>query len=146
MNVNGDILLIEDDPDDQELIKEIFDTVISENNYSNRMVILGDSSEVIPYLKSAPEKPFMLISDINMPKLDGFALRNKINQDPELKDMCIPYIFFTTAGQNKGYVEKAYSMNVHGFFEKPGNLKGYKDTAKQILEYWRLARIPRYFS
>jgi CheY-like chemotaxis protein len=142
MNLNGDILLVEDDIDDQEIMQEIFDEVFAENNYKNKLVILPDSSKVADYLRGLTEKPFMLISDINMPKLDGFALREQIFDDPNLSRMCIPYIFLTTSGDNENYIEKAYSMSIQGYFAKPGTFADYKMLAKQIVSYWKTSKTP----
>jgi CheY-like chemotaxis protein len=56
-----------------------------------------DAEKALAFLKSTTEVPFLILSDINMPKLDGFALRQKIHVDAQLQLKCIPYLFFSTA-------------------------------------------------
>jgi len=142
MKRNGDIIIIEDDADDREILMEAFEQVLAENNYSNRLVMLEDSATVIDYLKESGTEPFMLMSDINMPKVDGFTLRNRIFSDPELKDRCIPYIFLTTSGTNESYIQQAYQMSVQGYFCKPVKFEDYKILISEIISYWKLSKTP----
>jgi len=142
MKKNGDIIVIEDDIDDREILIEAFEQVMAENNYSNKLVVLEDSAIVIDYLKETASDPFLLMSDINMPKLDGFTLRDRIYNDPQLKDRCVPYIFLTTSGDNEKYIQKAYQMSIQGFFAKPVSFIGYKQLITEILAYWKMCKTP----
>jgi len=137
MKTNGDIILIEDDADDREILIEAFDQVMTENNYDNRLVVIEDSSVVINYLKSTNTEPFLLLSDINMPKVDGFTLRDLISRDPELSERCSPYLFLTTS-DTSDYISKAYQRSIHGYFAKPVTFSGYKKLIADILSYWKL--------
>jgi CheY-like chemotaxis protein len=137
MKINGDIILIEDDADDREILIEVFDQVITENNYDNRLVVIEDSSVVINYLKSTNTRPFLLLSDINMPKLDGFALRDQISRDPELNGRCAPYLFLTTTNSSD-YISRAHEGFIQGYFAKPLTFSGYKKLIADILSYWKL--------
>ncbi|MFD2603058.1 response regulator [Flavobacterium suzhouense] len=141
MKTNGDIILIEDDADDREILIEAFDQVMTENNYDNRLVVIEDSSVVINYLKSTGTEPFLLLSDINMPKVDGFTLRDLITKDPELSERCSPYLFLTTS-DTSDYISKAYQRSVQGYFAKPVTFSGYKKLIADILSYWKLNKTP----
>jgi len=142
MKKNGDIIIIEDDADDREILAEVFEQVLHENNYSNRLVMLEDSAKVIDYLKETGTEPFIMLSDINMPKVDGFTLRGRIFNDPELKDRCIPYIFLTTSGTNQDYIQQAYQMSVQGYFCKPVRFEDYKKLISEIISYWKSSKAP----
>jgi CheY-like chemotaxis protein len=142
MKRNGDIIIIEDDADDREILTEAFEQVLAENNYSNRIVMLEDSATVIDYLKETGTEPFLMMSDINMPKVDGFTLRNRIFSDPDLKDRCIPYIFLTTSGSNENYIQQAYQLSVQGFFSKPVKFEDYKTLIAGIINYWKVSKTP----
>lgn len=142
MKRNGDIIIIEDDADDREILAEVFGQVLAENKYSNRLVILEDSATVIDYLKESGTEPFLLLSDINMPKVDGFTLRNRIFNDPILKDRCVPYIFLTTSGSNRDYIQQAYTMSVQGYFCKPVKFEDYKNLISEIMSYWKISKTP----
>lgn len=61
--------------------------------------------------------PFIILSDINMPKLNGLELRKKLKTNADLQLKCIPYLFFSTAANQPAVVE-AYSMSAQGLFYK----------------------------
>jgi CheY-like chemotaxis protein len=88
--------------------------------------------------------PFLILSDINMPKINGFELRNKIFTNEQLQTKCIPYLFFTTAADKKSVVD-AYSLSVQGFFKKPHSIEGLEHTIKKIIEYWQECIAPGQF-
>lgn len=142
MKRNGDIIVVEDDADDREILIEAFEQVLQENKYMNRLVILEDSATVIDYLKTNGSDPFLMMSDINMPKVDGFTLRDRIFNDPELKDRCTPYVFLTTSGTNEDYIKKAYQMSVQGYFSKPVLFSDYKKLLSEIMAYWKMSKTP----
>src|SRR5215207_3255391 len=132
MNKNGPIIVIEDDSDDKEMLQEIFQKL----DYKNEIVFFHDGNEALDYLNKSDVQPFLILSDINMPKINGFELRNKIFTNEQLQLKCIPYLFFTT-GANKKSVTDAYAMSVQGFFLKPNSLQGLENTIRKIVEYWQ---------
>ncbi len=137
MNRNGEIIVIDDDADDREIMGELLGSL----GYTNKIVLLSDSETALDYLKNANVKPFMVISDINMPKMDGYQLRDKVLEDPELAEKCIPYLFFTTSGSPET-VSSAYKLSVHGFFQKINDYKMFKEALQKIIEYWQIADTP----
>jgi CheY-like chemotaxis protein len=140
MNKNGPIIVIEDDIDDQEILVTIFKTL----GYKNQIVYFADGNLALDYLNKSDVQPFLILSDINMPRINGFELRNKVFTNEQLQTKCIPYLFFTT-GANKKAVTDAYSMSVQGFFLKPNSLKGLEDTIRKIVEYWQECIAPSQF-
>ena len=140
MNKTGPIIVIEDDVDDQEILVEIFEKL----GYKNKIIYFGDGNEALDYLNKTDVHPFLILSDINMPKINGFELRNKIFTNLQLQTKCIPYLFFTTAA-NKTSVIEAYSMSVQGFFKKPSSMEDLESTIKKIIEYWQECIAPSQF-
>src|SRR4051812_47106991 len=122
MKTRGPIVVIEDDLDDQELLEETFKVL----NYPNKVIFFTDGYEALNYIERTEIQPFLILSDINMPKIDGFELRRKIQNNEELKVKCIPYLFFTT-GANRQAVYDAYAMSAQGFFIKPNNVLALQD-------------------
>jgi CheY-like chemotaxis protein len=137
MNKNGPIIVIEDDPDDQDMLVEIFNKL----GYENEIVYFFDGNEALEYLNRTDVQPFLILSDINMPKIDGFELRNKVFTNEQLQTKCIPYLFLTT-GVNKKAVFDAYAMSVQGFFVKPNSHQTLENTIKKIIEYWKECIAP----
>jgi CheY-like chemotaxis protein len=141
MDKNGPVIVIEDDIDDQDILTEIFKKL----NYSNEIIFFQDGEKALDFLNKAETMPFLILSDINMPKLDGFALREKLKTDAKLRLKCIPYLFFSTALNQKAVIE-AYSLSVQGFFVKPHSMAGLEKTIGAIMEYWKLCAAPNDFS
>ena len=141
VNKQGPIVVIEDDAEDQELLMEVFGKL----NYQNKVLYFFDGQEALEYIENSNEMPFLILSDINMPKLNGFALREKLKTDAKLSNKCIPYLFFSTAVEQQAVIN-AYSQSVQGFFKKPNSLAELENTISLIIEYWRRCAAPNDFS
>lgn len=139
MNKTGPIVIIEDDVDDQDILINIF----KELNYNNKLIFFGDSLLALEYLTITDTEPFIVLSDINMPKLNGMELREKIHNNEDLRMKSIPYIFFSTIAEQKHVIE-AYSKSIQGFFVKPGNYDKLKKVIVKIVEYWQECQSPNY--
>lgn len=140
VNKNGPVIIIEDDADDQQFLTEIFHKL----NYQNKILFFFDGQEALDHINSTDDLPFLILSDINMPKLDGFALRQKLKTDAKLSNKCIPYLFFSTAVNQKSVID-AYSQSVQGFFVKQNSMLELEKTISAIMEYWRRCAAPNDF-
>ena len=140
MNKDGPIIIIEDDADDQELLMEVFQNL----NYTNKLIFFSDGAAALDFLNKSDTLPFLILSDINLPKLDGFALRNKLKTDAALSLKCIPYLFFSTALNQKAVMD-AYSLSVQGFFVKQSSTAELEKTISVIMEYWKRCAAPNNF-
>lgn len=139
MNKSGPIVIIEDDTDDQDVLAEIF----KELNYSNELIFFGDSIQALEYLTDTDIEPFIVMSDINMPKLNGMELREKIHNNEDLRMKSIPYLFFSTSAE-QSHVIDAYSRSIQGFFIKPNQYEKLKSVIIKIVEYWKECESPNY--
>ena len=139
MNKSGPIIIIEDDTDDQDILSEIF----NELNYTNQILFFSDSQQALDYLIDTYTEPFLVLSDINMPKLNGIELREKVHNNEDLRLKSIPYLFFTTSAEQKHVVD-AYSRSIQGFFIKPNSYDQLKSMLIKIVEYWQECQSPNY--
>ncbi len=139
MNKTGPIIIIEDDKDDQELLNSVFKELI----FNNEIIFFGEGEKALDYLIKSAVEPFLILSDINMPRLNGIELREKIHTNEDLRIKCIPYLFFSTSAEQK-FVVDAYSKSVQGFFVKPNSFDKLKRTIKIIIEYWQECESPNY--
>ena len=137
MNKNGPVVVIEDDEDDKMMLEEIFANL----KYKNKIVFFNDGNDALEYLQRTDVAPFLILSDVNMPKINGFELRQKVYTNELLSIKCIPYLFFTT-GATKQSVIDAYSISVQGFFVKPQSYEKLETTIKLIMEYWSVCIAP----
>lgn len=139
MNKNGPIVIIEDELGDQLILTEVF----AELPYKNHLMFFNDGNLALEYLTETEVEPFLVLSDINMPKLNGMELRKKIHNNEDLRLKSIPYLFFTTSAEQKHVID-AYSRSIQGFFVKPSNYDKLKQIMVKIVEYWQDCESPNY--
>ncbi|MEB2782813.1 response regulator [Algoriphagus sp. C2-6-M1] len=139
MNKSGPIIIIEDDMDDQLILVEVFKQL----NYRNKLIFFGEGEKALKYLIETEIEPFLVLSDINMPKLNGLELREKVHNNEDLRLKSIPYLFFTTSAQQKNVID-AYSRSIQGFFVKPDGFDNLKRMLMKIVEYWQECESPNY--
>ena len=140
MNKNGPVIIIEDDEDDQDFLKEVFQKL----KYPSDLLFFYDGQKALDFLNKTETLPFLILSDINLPKLDGFALRTKLKTDAQLDIKCIPYLFFSTALNQKAVID-AYSLSAQGFFVKQTSMAELEKTITVIMEYWKRCAAPNNF-
>lgn len=142
MNREGAIIIIEDDDEDQEVLQLVFEKLC----YKNKLVFFSDGEKAYEYLVSSDEdEPFLILSDINMPKLTGMELREKVYNNEALRVKCIPYLFFTTTAEQSAVIN-AFSKSIQGFFVKPTNFQALQNTISKIMEYWKECISPNYIA
>jgi len=141
MNTNGDIIIVEDDQDHWDVLLEVFDAVMKEHQYENRVIIFEDSTMVLDYLKECKEEPFLIISDVNMPFLNGYELYESINDDPYLTHKATPYILMSGAGIRDKWFSNA-ALFVQGYFVKPTSFTDYKLLVAGIFAHWSNKLMP----
>jgi len=139
MNKNGPIIIVEDDIDDQQL----FTDALKELNYKNEIIFFGDGQEALDFLYASEIEPFIVFSDINMPKLSGIELRKQIHENENMRLKTIPYLFFTTSAAQEHIID-AYSKSIQGFFIKPSSFQEFRKQLQIIVEYWQNCVSPNY--
>lgn len=137
MSKKGPVLLVDDDADDQEIFKEVYKSL----SYENLLRIFDNGGALIDYLLETSEKPFLIISDINMPLMSGLELRKKITENDYLRRKSIPFVFFSTAA-TPATINEAYLLTVQGFFQKDATLPQIKEQVALIMSYWKHCRHP----
>lgn len=131
MKKDGPIVVIDDDQDDRDFFKEVLSSLVP-----NEIVLLSDSTLVIDYLMQENCHPFLIISDISMPKMNGFELRDAMLQQTQIVERKIPFLYFTSAW-NDFTSEEAFKRPINGFFHKPNSLETLADVLKDLIEYWK---------
>jgi CheY-like chemotaxis protein len=129
------IVIVENDPDDQE----IYEHAIKEAGIDNAIHFFDGGQQALDYLTTTTEQPFIIFSDINMPVMDGIRFREKIQNDPYLRQKGIPFVFIST-NANKTVVAQAHALSVQGFFQKPNHMEEIKNMMQTIFYYWKLCK------
>lgn len=134
---SGPIVIIDDDADDRELLDSIFKDL----EVPNELKYFESCDEAYAYLQTTADKPFIVFSDINMPKMTGFEMKLRINEDEKLRRKSIPFIFLSTTSTHEAILA-AYESLSQGFFTKPQKMEDLKAMVKMILNYWKIAGHP----
>jgi len=131
------ILLVEDDPGDQELTRRALD----EGKIRNTLYIVEDGEEALEYLhregkyadaKSSP-RPDLILLDLNLPKLNGKQVLERIRQDPELRRLCVVVL---TTSRHEEDVLRSYDLGVNSYINKPVDLNQLTRLIHALEAYW----------
>lgn len=133
----GAVWIIDSDTDDHEMVREVW----RELKLPNELVFLCDAQETIDRLDEAPMAPFIILCELNLPKVDGFALREQILAKNSKKSHSVPFIFWSTQA-SEAQITRAYDLSVHGFFIKESTFDDIKNTFIHILNYWLKSKMP----
>jgi CheY-like chemotaxis protein len=133
----GPIVIVEDDPDDIYIIQKALERL----KVQNKLRFFHGGSGLLDYLLTTEELPFIIICDINLPKINGTEIKEKVNKDSFLRKKSIPFIFLSTT-KNPVTINKAYELIVQGFFHKPDNFEEMVSMMKIIIDYWLICKHP----
>lgn len=135
---SGPIIIIEDDEDDQEIIRDVFKDL----GITNELIFFVRPASAISFLRSTDEQPFLILSDVNLPEQSGVEFKRQIDEDSQLREKSIPFVFFSTS-VDKETVNTAYKeMTVQGFFQKKSNYQELQSVLKLIMDYWKECSHP----
>ena len=135
------MLLIEDDPGNQKLIK----TSLLEQRICNEVRVTESGEEAIDYLSagkagdSESPMPALILLDLNTPKMNGLELLKIVKADEDLKT--IPVIILTTSGEQRDIVE-SFKLGVAGYMVKSVDYAEFTEMMRRIDNYWTLSRMP----
>jgi DNA-binding NarL/FixJ family response regulator len=133
----GSIWIIDGDEDDQIMIQEVW----RELNVPNELVFLEDAEAALDHLSKLKTAPFIIICELNLPKIDGFALREKMLATNSKIFKSVPFIFWST-DVSESQIIRAYDLSVHGLFIKDTTFQELKKTFTNILNYWLKSKMP----
>jgi len=132
---NGPILLIEDNPDDVALTLR----ALQRNKVSNEVVVATDGEQALAYLFPAegqlPVRPALILLDVNLPKLSGFEVLQRIRSDERTR--MLPVVVLTTSNEERDVVE-SYRLCANSYVRKPVVFGEFLEAARVLGLYWLL--------
>jgi two-component system response regulator len=129
------ILLVEDDPADQKLVK----TSLTNQRIANELCITSSAEEALDLLHSSVSRhggsthPDLILLDLNMPGMGGKEFLRQIKSNEILKQ--IPVIILTTSNSERDILD-SYKLQAAGYIHKPVNLDEFKQVMQEIEDYW----------
>jgi CheY-like chemotaxis protein len=133
----GPVYIIDDDTDEHELIRDIW----KDMKIPNEIIFFKGGDEVLRHLEKASNAPFIIICDVNLPKMNGFELREKILESGSKKYKSVPFIFWSTRA-SEAQITQAFELSAHGFFIKESSIEEIKQCFQLILNYWQKSEMP----
>ena len=134
------ILLVEDDDGDAMAIRRAFRTM----NVANQIARAVDGIEALDMLKGTNGKtkispPFILLVDINMPRMNGIQFIEAVRADEDLQRSIA---FVLTTSKRDADKIAAYNLNVAGYIVKETAGRDFLSLTGLIESYWRIVEMP----
>ncbi|MES2515205.1 MAG: response regulator [Bacteroidota bacterium] len=123
---NLHIVIAEDDPDDGEIVVNSFN---SHPCFSN-ITWVKNGQELLDFLNACEKKPDVILTDINMPKVNGIEALEKVFSDSTL---CSIPVFVYSSTANPTYEKKCKELGSLAFLIKPYSLSDFNDIPYQLV-------------
>jgi len=131
------ILLVEDSPDDQELIR----MAIEEEHIANEIIALSDGAQALDYLfgrgayagRDISDTPLVILLDIKLPKVNGLEVLQQLRANPHTS--LIPVVMLTSSNEEQDILE-SYQNHVNSYVRKPVDFNQFTEAVKQLKLYW----------
>ena len=124
------ILLVEDNPDDEELTRIAFE----ESNLANQLVVAHDGVEALEFLLD-PQRPLpqMVLLDLKLPKLNGLEVLRRLRADERGK--FLPVVILTSSDEERDLFD-SYGLGANSYVRKPVDFAQFVDSVRQLGLYW----------
>ena len=136
MDEFSEILLVEDNPNDVELIL----AALSENGLVNNTYVAHDGEEALDYLlrrgahEARPmENPKVVLLDLKLPKVDGLEVLKRIKTEPDLKTT--PVVMLTSSREERDLLT-SYDLGTNAYVVKPMSFKKFIEAVKEVGLFW----------
>jgi CheY-like chemotaxis protein len=142
-NFHATILLVDDDEDFLMFLELVF----RDNGVVTPIHLLHNGEEAIAYLKGegkfadrdAYPYPTFIVTDLKMPKADGFAVLQYLKKNPER--VVIPTIMLSSSSDEDD-IKKAYLLGASSYHVKPMGLDKLRYLTKTLHDYWMTCECP----
>jgi len=137
------ILLVEDNPDDQELTLR----ALKLNNILNEVVTVEDGAEALDYLfcegeyadRDPNEMPQVVLLDLKLPKIDGLEVLRRMRADERTR--LLPVVILTSSNEERDVAE-GYGLGANSYVRKPVDFGEFREAVRNLGLYWLLLNQP----
>jgi two-component system, response regulator len=138
-----EIVIIEDDPNDAELIIR----VLKKHNLANKLIHLKDGAEALDFLladdsaanKKVAVPPKVILLDLKLPKLNGIEVLQRLKSEDRTKN--IPVVVLTSSREDRD-LKDAYKLGVNSYVTKPINFEEFAKAVADLGIYWMMLNKP----
>lgn len=134
------VLLVEDNDVDREAVRRAF----RQHRIANPIHAARDGLEALEVLRGDVERralrrPYVVLLDLNMPRMDGIELLRELRADPALRDSVVFVLTTSKADEDR---TAAYDLNVAGYICKSDVGTGFIRLVELLDHYWRVVVLP----
>ena len=138
-----DILMVEDNPNDEELTLH----ELHKYHLANTIKVVRDGQEALEYIfctgryadRDVTDHPHVILLDIKLPFIDGLEVLRRIKQDTRTRT--IPVVMLTSSREERDLIE-SYRLGVNSYIQKPVDFDQFRQTIKQLGLYWLVVNQP----
>lgn len=136
---NSRILLVEDNPDHQELTL----MTLAENNVANEIVVTNDGVEALEYLygtgryegRDPRDVPALVLLDLKLPKIGGLDVLRRMREDERTR--CVPVVILTSSSEDED-IMASLQGGANSYVRKPVDFSLFVEQVKRLHVYWML--------
>jgi two-component system response regulator len=133
------ILLVEDNPDDEELTLR----ALAKCGINNRVVVCRDGADALNYVfgranykdRDPTDYPAITLLDLKLPKVDGLTVLERIRVDSRTRLM--PVAILTSSKLEEDLI-RSYQLGVNSYVRKPVKSELFIEAIRQLGVYWLL--------
>jgi two-component system response regulator len=131
------ILLVEDDPNDIELIQ----IALEQYNFVNKIDIVTDGEQALHYLFGRDGQPpthalpKLVLLDLKLPKINGLQLLEMIRKSPHTRNLVV--VVMTSSAENVD-LKACYDLVVNSYIVKPLDFQQFVEVSRQVGFYWMM--------
>ena len=136
-----EILLAEDNPGDVMLTKK----ALKRGKLANNLHVVTDGVETLQFLRQEGEyadepRPDLVLLDLNMPRKDGQAVLEELQDDPDLRR--IPVVVLTSS-ESEEDIARSYELNANAYLTKPVDFDGFIEIVDRMENFWfKVVKLP----
>ncbi|MBC8504222.1 MAG: response regulator [Anaerolineales bacterium] len=140
---NEHILLVEDNPNDEELTLR----ALHKHNLTNSIHVVRDGAQALEYIfckgeyadRNIAKPPKVILLDLKLPKVSGLEVLEQIKTD--IRTQSIPVVVLTSSDQHPD-IQKSYNLGANSYIVKPIDFEQFTESVRQIGLYWLLLNQP----
>lgn len=131
MNDRPTILLVEDDPNDEELVR----MALSEQTVPNELNVVYDGREALDYLLGDDKAylPDLVLLDLQLPKINGHEVLATLRSNERTRHL--PIVIFTSSKEEKDLI-KGYEAGANAYVRKPIEYAEFSEALRQLGLFW----------